>query len=147
MTASKGNTTPLTALCDQLEQLRAAATPGSWVTDRLELTGWSSVRAAGTPDGWERVPVTGQVAGADAALIVAAVNALPQLTAEVRRLAGVVQRVEALAEQLESEAEAERREMLQGKTEAQWDYHRRRSLVAGERAVVLRTALATVAGQ
>lgn len=83
----------LPPLLDQLDQLRAAATPGPWAqngADPAYIIGQVSedgeeyldVADAGASvrpgiSGWRR-------AEADAALIVAAVNALPKLTAKLR---------------------------------------------------------------
>jgi hypothetical protein len=88
---------PVVTLLDELDRLREAATPGPWVNDSHEIH-------QGIP-GFMDVPNVGQWIGetcrvddprsdADAALIVAAVNAVPRLTAALR---GVL----ALAEDLD----------------------------------------------
>ena len=72
--------TSITALCDQLDQLRAAATDAPWT----------------------ELPVDAQerwLEEEDEALIVAAVNALPRLTAALRA-------VEALADDWEEDAKS-----------------------------------------
>lgn len=95
---------PLTALCGQLDQMRAAATPGEWSTY------WGNRIASGvlvtSPGGVqldygiaslddrdhsdnEDNPASGED---DAALIVAAVNALPQLTAALRAVDDLLSR-------------------------------------------------------
>lgn len=82
----------LAPLLDQLDQLRAAATPGPWAqngADPAYVIGQVSEdgeqyldvadagASVGIGEGWRK-------AEADAALIVAAVNALPKLTAKLR---------------------------------------------------------------
>jgi hypothetical protein len=100
----------LRALCDHLDALRAAASPGPWRewseggTDH-DGEGWSQygVQApSGEPDG--PIVMTGddEQAHADAALIVAAVNALPTLTAALRDRDAALDRVRALADDIES---------------------------------------------
>lgn len=91
---------PLTALLDQLDQLRAAATPGPWLAwDAPDVT----AIAAGvehTPSGTPINPKAWVVDGAsgltdaDAALIVAAVNAVPQLTTALRAVLQLADDVE-----------------------------------------------------
>jgi hypothetical protein len=70
----------LTALLDELDRLRAAATPGEWVErGRSQEPYVGSGRKPGEY-GYVCTPKN----PADAALIVAAVNAVPRLTAAVR---------------------------------------------------------------
>jgi hypothetical protein len=87
---------------DELEAALAKATPGPW---RVEVRGG---QCGGTDEWWsEHDVVCGGQAGftvgddesaeADAALIVAAVNALPDLIAELRKHRAAVQAVETLA--------------------------------------------------
>ena len=109
-------TTPITELCDQLDQLRAAATPGTWSVSEDAIGGTDIV----TSDEVYVSDEMGAISKVDAALIVAAVNVLPQLTAALRA-------VEALAEEYGAEADAV-------------------MLSAQYTARELRTALATVAG-
>jgi hypothetical protein len=140
---------PITELCDQLDQLRAAATPGPWWNES------GTVHAPlpfGRNDGLPGAachPLNAQGsngldADADAELAAAAVNALPQLTAALRA-------VEALADRLDDDADS------MDQVASSWDDvgHRETS---GDRcrakadqyrtdAERLRTALATVAGQ
>lgn len=97
---------PVTAWLDRLDQLRAEATPGPWFAwDRG--VGWHL--AVEDPDGPtndeygrpELLPEgdrTDLARGEDAALIVAAVNDLPKLTAAIRA-------VLELADELDKEAE------------------------------------------
>lgn len=79
---------PVTAWLQQLDELRAAATPGPWEP----WTGSYGGVGASTPDGdivldystWVDNPEDHRQAQALTALIVAAVNNLPQLTAAIR---------------------------------------------------------------
>lgn len=97
-------------LLDQLDALREAATPGPWAvhpSDASEVVGmWKSDEDGG--DGWEgidvcgaRTPIPGTVHGdsaaedANAALIVAAVNAVPALTSALRAVADVREQMDA----------------------------------------------------
>lgn len=64
----------ITALCDRLDALLAAATPGEWRQDGTMIAEGRHLNTI--VDCWEDA--------ADAALIVAAVNALPELTRAVR---------------------------------------------------------------
>jgi hypothetical protein len=125
---------PITALCDQLDQLRAAATKGAWhiaKSGAIDAGEYDTVLTGGPVECMAYCyggSSTVEVEDADAALIVAAVNALPQLTAALRA-------VEALAET--------------------WHQRGQRYAQAGmgpvahdltTRAAAIRTALATVAG-
>ena len=89
---------PITALCDQLEQLRAAATPGEWSRwrDQESVPGWDGFIVIGddAAEGEECNPTARVYVAPDAALIAAAVNAVPRLVAALRA-------VEALAEDME----------------------------------------------
>jgi len=82
---------PVTAVdVDALDAARAAATPGEWHQDGTHVargSRWTHDTSALAP--------TGSVE--DAALIVAAVNALPDLLAEVRRGRALREAVEGLA--------------------------------------------------
>ena len=73
---------PLMSDLDRLEALRAAATPGEWTTypSRSGQPGLVHVKIPDSmhPTAWP----------ADAALIVAAVNALPDLIGRIRELEG-----------------------------------------------------------
>lgn len=80
--------TSITALCDQLDQLRATAMPGPWGLERDRTGGYDLTR----PDGDFLADPLGALSEDDAALIVAAVNAVPRLTAALRA-------VEALADE------------------------------------------------
>jgi hypothetical protein len=72
---------------DALDAARAAATPGYW---QLSPDGWTFAVQYENGLGY-------RVRDADAALIVAAVNALPELLAEVRRGRALREAVEGLA--------------------------------------------------
>jgi hypothetical protein len=101
-------TSPITALCDQLDQLRAAATPGEWHVAKgglIDAGEYDIVISGGQVDCMARCyggvsTIEGDNLPADAALIVAAINALPQLTAALRA-------VEALHAPVEWHEEAE----------------------------------------
>jgi hypothetical protein len=111
--------TCITALCDQLDQLREAATPGPWQLDKggdYHQPWWHAPDVLREPYGRNALDVGGDEA--TGALIVAAVNALPRLTAALRA-------VEALAEQAEQKYDG----------------------VGNVSTDDLRAALATVAGQ
>lgn len=84
----------MTTDTDALRKALAAATPGPWEHDG----GWTVT--APSPEGWEgpyMVTMTDQCR-ADAALIVAAVNALPDLLDERDRMLATIARVEAALE-------------------------------------------------
>ena len=93
---------------DALDKLREAATAGPWwAWDRG--VGWHIVTEDPATVGRGSVPVTlpegmrtDLARGEDAALIVAAVNALPDLLAEVRRGRALREAVEGLADDLDS---------------------------------------------
>jgi hypothetical protein len=99
-------TTPpldLPALLADLEAAQEAATPGPWMHDGHELyQEWPGI--PGVTGDWigETCRIEGdplhKTSDADAALIVAAVNALPTLIAELRRRDAAIRAVEALAE-------------------------------------------------
>jgi hypothetical protein len=74
-------------LLTRLEQLRAAATPGPWTHDVYE--DHASRRRFVAETGWRP----------DAALIVAAVNALPSLVSALRAVAELAEELEAEAQQ------------------------------------------------
>jgi hypothetical protein len=86
----------LTEYLDQLDQLRAKATPGEWSSqeNRVYARGYrvATVVLGGEPGAPE----------ADAALIVAAVNALPKLTRPARERDALRQAVLDLAEELDA---------------------------------------------
>ncbi len=88
---------------DYLDALRAAGTPGRWTSDSSEIY----QAMPGLPDhvnagDWlgETCRVEGdphyETSAADAALIVAAVNALPQLTAAIRAVLDLADNLEVL---------------------------------------------------
>lgn len=89
---SPARVTDLAALLDDLDQLRAAATPGEWVNDSHEIyqavPGLPEAVNAGDWIG-ETCRVDDPRSDADAALIVAAVNAVPQLTTALRAVLGL----------------------------------------------------------
>jgi hypothetical protein len=77
----------LTTLLDQLDELRAKATPGPWSeapwSDTVVLPATWAAEAV-LPEDRGPFAAIYATSDADAALIVAAVNAVPQLTAAVR---------------------------------------------------------------
>ena len=83
---------------DRLEALRAAATPGEWTTypSRSGRPGLVHIKIPDSmhPTAWP----------ADANLIVAAVNALPDLTGRIRELEGREAKLRELADKWESDA-------------------------------------------
>jgi cell division protein ZapA (FtsZ GTPase activity inhibitor) len=94
-------TANITDRLDEIERLRAAATPGPW-----ETTAWGGTDHDG--EGWaeygvrldDRGPVIlgyDEQAQADAALIVAAVNAVPELVAAVRAVLALADRWDQVA--------------------------------------------------
>jgi len=89
---------------DALDKLREAATAGPWEVDGR--CGPVMGAAILPPYGYSETPVVALDAGvirqADAALIVAAVNALEPLLAEVRRGRALREAVEGLADDLDS---------------------------------------------
>jgi len=92
---------PLTVLCDQLEQLRAEATPGEWTAEQnyIDMGVPDNSKTLRNANGWALGDVYLRLPGEDnAALIVAAVNAVPRLTAAIRA-------VEALAGEWEARGE------------------------------------------
>jgi hypothetical protein len=99
--SSTDTTDNLTELLDRLEAAAAAATPGPWYVEEHAGRDGMVVMA----DGFRRahLPQTRLVenAEADAALIVAAVNALPTLVAELRAHQAAVHAVRELADELE----------------------------------------------
>lgn len=98
--------TALSDRLDQLEQARAAATPGPWwAWDRG--VGWHIVTEDPATVGRGSVPVTlpegtrtDLARREDAELIVAAVNALPELIAELRRQEAALRAAQQLADEL-----------------------------------------------
>jgi hypothetical protein len=96
---------------DALDAARAAATPGPW---SIDAKGWIDAGDYATVIGPADVDCmsycyggTSRIEGdnlpADAALIVAAVNALPELLAEVRRGRALREALEGLAKELDQE--------------------------------------------
>jgi len=144
---------PVTAVCDHLEQLHAdGASEGPWQTD---VVFWKLGSTRGQPDSWwwdvqddagtvAMIQTDGRGredddARANAALIVAAVNAVPELIAALRA-------VEALAEELEGW-----RKNAANYHENAWEpavrSEARARAMAYERALTgIRTALATAPG-
>ena len=89
---------PVSALCDRLEQLRAAATPLPWVEDEDGEWIWGDA----SDDAFGELVSKGvDLSPTDNALIVSAVNAVPHLIAEVRRQAAALRAVEALHQPLD----------------------------------------------
>lgn len=88
-------TTPesLPALLDQLDKLRAEGTPGPWRPSGIPVGEWQPVVGHSG-----HCSATG-TSNADAALIVAAVNALPTLIAAIRERDERIERVRALADE------------------------------------------------
>lgn len=78
------STSDITQLLDQLDEAHAAATPGPWGMDEDAAGGYDLTR----PDGDFLTDRLGALSLDDAALIVAAVNTLPQLTAAIRAVLG-----------------------------------------------------------
>ena len=83
---------PILALCDRLEQARAAATPGEWRVGKgneIEAGQYDTVIERGPVDCMSYCyggtsTIEGDNLPADAALIVAAVNAVPEMVAAIR---------------------------------------------------------------
>jgi len=123
--------TALTAWLDELTELRAKATSGAWAYNTEQPETWMQhegrVWAPDVPDGFDD-EVALVVDHADAALIVAAVNALTALVDTIR----------AVAELAETWARRARNYADAGDVAAARDI--------GARATALRTALTAVAG-
>lgn len=105
---------------DELEKLLAAATPGEWTADSADVDNRDGLEhfikvphksyihlfqdsSPSKEEPWTEWTFNdhGEQAGKDAALIVAAVNALPSLIASARRVEGLEKAARALLDNLE----------------------------------------------